>query len=210
MLTSCLSVNLEVECTTNFRRSFLNNHSAQVLEIKAHILIYYTTWWDSFLYESDVNFLFVLPFVHMHGYIKLIDMGVIYWCQSGGIAEWALAHRFLLSLLLKHILFLKIFYQIMHFRQQASNFVRGYGEDKKIKSFLGIPEQEEEYDSGQLKKIHRTASRKPMVIPSQSFNFSCNKLFYWLKYLVDFCIHRSVTQYSNVIECSYATEWKVH
>jgi hypothetical protein len=56
---SDFSVNLYVECITNFRRSFPSNHLAQVLEIQ------HTTWWDSFLYESDVNFLFVLLFVHI-------------------------------------------------------------------------------------------------------------------------------------------------
>jgi hypothetical protein len=39
MLTYCLSVNLSVEYITNFRRSFLYNYSAQVLEILAYALI---------------------------------------------------------------------------------------------------------------------------------------------------------------------------
>jgi hypothetical protein len=40
-----------------------------------------------------------------------------------------------------------------------------------------------------------------------SFNFPCNKLFYWLKNWMDFCIHRSVTQYSNVAKYSKITEY---
>jgi hypothetical protein len=36
----------------------------QVLEIFAHSFFWHVTWWNSFLYQSNVNFLFILAFVH--------------------------------------------------------------------------------------------------------------------------------------------------
>jgi hypothetical protein len=53
----CLSV-------TNFYCNFLNNYSLQMLEILAHSFFWHAIWWDSFLYESDVNILFIRASVH--------------------------------------------------------------------------------------------------------------------------------------------------
>ncbi|XP_048756479.2 uncharacterized protein LOC125667163 isoform X2 [Ostrea edulis] len=50
--------------------------------------------------------------------------------------------------------------------KQASTSVRSYGEDKKVKSFLGIPDRDEEHESGQLRNFYRTNSRKPMNNPN--------------------------------------------
>jgi hypothetical protein len=52
----CPSVCLSV---TNFRHSFLSNYSLQRLEIVAHSFLWHAIGWESFLYELDVNFLFV-------------------------------------------------------------------------------------------------------------------------------------------------------
>lgn len=38
-----------------------------------------------------------------------------------------------------------------------------YGNDKKIKSFLGVPDQNENFKAGELRNVTRTSSRKPMA-----------------------------------------------
>ena len=59
-LCVCLSVRPSVcPSVTNFRRSFLNNYSSQMFEILTHSSLGYAIWWDSFLCESDADFLFI-------------------------------------------------------------------------------------------------------------------------------------------------------
>uniref|UniRef100_A0A8W8NVP9 Uncharacterized protein n=1 Tax=Magallana gigas TaxID=29159 RepID=A0A8W8NVP9_MAGGI len=50
--------------------------------------------------------------------------------------------------------------------KQASSFVLSYGNDKKIKSFLGVPDQNENFKAGELRNVTRTSSRKPMGNPN--------------------------------------------
>jgi hypothetical protein len=57
MSTSCSSMHLE--CKTNFHRSFLSNYSLQMLEILTHSFFWHDIMVGSFLYESDVKFLYI-------------------------------------------------------------------------------------------------------------------------------------------------------
>jgi hypothetical protein len=72
MPTSCLSVRLSVECMWNFRQYFLGNYSLQMLEILARSFFWHAIWWDSFLSESDANFLFICTSVRRI-YIKFLS-----------------------------------------------------------------------------------------------------------------------------------------
>jgi hypothetical protein len=53
VLPLCLCVCLSIHNKT------LSNYSSQMLEIVAHSFFWHAIWWDSFLYESNVNLLFI-------------------------------------------------------------------------------------------------------------------------------------------------------
>ena len=60
VLPMCVPSRLSVcPSVTNFRHSFLSNYSSSMLEILTHSSLGHAIWWDSFLCESDANFLFI-------------------------------------------------------------------------------------------------------------------------------------------------------
>lgn len=58
----CVSFCLSV---TKFRHIYLSNYKSQILDILTHPLFSYAICWNSFLYQSSVNFLFNDDFVYL-------------------------------------------------------------------------------------------------------------------------------------------------